>query len=103
MTIEWSHRAETDLRDLYDWIRKDSPFYARQFAERIFAAVEALDAFLEMGRTVPEAIGRNDVREVIYRGYRVIYRYRDRKVAIVTIVHGRRDLTAGPAQPWEID
>jgi plasmid stabilization system protein ParE len=43
------------------------------------------------GRRVPE-FGRDDVREVIKRGYRVIYRVFGDRVEIVTVREGHRRL-----------
>jgi toxin ParE1/3/4 len=43
------------------------------------------------GRRVPE-YGRDDVREVIKRGYRVIYRVSDDQVEIITVRDGHRRL-----------
>jgi toxin ParE1/3/4 len=71
--IEWSQRARADIRDLKAYIAKDSPHYARRFTERIIASVEKLAQFPNIGRPVPEAQGRDDVRELIYQGYRIIY------------------------------
>ncbi len=55
-----------------------------------------------MGRTVPEAEGRDDVRELIYQGYRIIYLTRPDGVFIVTILHGSLDLDADEVKPWDI-
>ncbi len=101
MVIKWSRRARTDIRDLKAYIAKDSPYYARQFAERIIASVEKLVEFPKIGRTVPEAEGRNDVRELIYQGYRVIYLTRPDRIFIVTIIHGSLDLAAKEVKPWD--
>jgi toxin ParE1/3/4 len=60
-----------DIRDLKAYIAKDSPYYARRFIERIIASVEKLAEFPKIGRA--EAEGRDDVRELIYQGYRIIY------------------------------
>jgi addiction module RelE/StbE family toxin len=98
--IEWSRRARTDLRELNAYIAKDSPYYARRFTERIIASVEKLDDFPKIGRRVPEAEGREDVRELIYQGYRIIYLTRPEPVFIVTIVHGSRDLAGKDVKPW---
>ena len=100
MAIEWSRRARNDLRDLKAYIGKDSPYYARRFTERMVASIETLDAFPRIGRAVPEAEGRDDVRELIYQGYRIIYQTRPQGVFIVTIVHGSRDLAQQPIKPW---
>lgn len=74
MVIEWSLRARTDLRDLKAYIAKDSPYYARRFTDRIIASVERLVDYPKIGRPVPEAESRDDVRELIYQSYRIIYK-----------------------------
>ena len=102
MVIEWSYRARTDIRDLKAYIAKDSPYYARRFIERIIASVEKLAEFPQIGRTVPEAEGRDDVRELLYQGYRIIYLTRPERVFMVTILHGSRDLAAKEVKPWDI-
>ncbi|MES9994107.1 MAG: type II toxin-antitoxin system RelE/ParE family toxin [Candidatus Thiodiazotropha sp.] len=101
MAIEWSHRARTDIGDLKTYIAKDSPYYAQRFIDRILASVEKLQAFPRSGRAVPEAEGREDVRELIYQGYRIIYLTRSEGVFIVTIIHGSRDLAANEVKPWD--
>lgn len=102
MVIEWSERARADVRDLHAYIAKDSPYYARRFTERIIASVEKLVEFPKIGRVVPEAEGRDDVRELIYQGYRIIYLIQPDHVFIVTILHGSRDLAGGELKPWEV-
>lgn len=102
MAIEWSRRARTDIGDLKTYIAKDSPYYAQRFIDRILASVEKLQAFPRSGRAVPEAEGREDVRELIYQGYRIIYLTRPEGVFIVTIIHGSRDLAANEVKPWDI-
>ncbi len=73
MALEWTDPALDDLEDIRDHIGKDSPYYARRFIERIFDAAAALHDQPQMGRLVPEA-DRQDVRELIFRSYRIIYR-----------------------------
>lgn len=46
-----------------------------------------------MGRLVPEA-DREDVRELIFQGYRIIYRTKPDRVQIITVIHGSRNLAA---------
>jgi addiction module RelE/StbE family toxin len=100
MELQWSPRSERELMQLRDFIAQDSPFYARQFIERIIAAVERLPTLPRSGRTVPEA-GHNDaIREMILQGYRIIYRIRSESLLeIVTVLHGSRDLER-MEPPW---
>lgn len=101
MTIEWSFRAKTDLQDLHTYISKDSPYYAKQFLERIFIAVEKLATHPKMGRTVPEA-NREDVRELLFYNYRIMYQLQPKHIFIVTDIHGSRDPSQLESSPWNI-
>jgi plasmid stabilization system protein ParE len=100
MRIDWSELAREDIRDLHNYIAKDSAYYARQFVERIIGAVEQLIEFPESGRRVPEARS-DEIRELLVQEYRVIYQLElPERVVILALVHGRRDLTQEEAQPW---
>ena len=77
MNIEWAPRAVDELAQLRDYIAQDSPFYARQFTERLVLAVERLATLPRSGRIVPEAGHQDAIREVLYHGYRLIYRILD--------------------------
>jgi plasmid stabilization system protein ParE len=50
---------------------------------------------------VPEAQDEN-IRELLYQNYRIIYRIMGERIEILTIVHGSRDLTARQPAPWKI-
>ena len=101
MVVEWSARARTDLRELHTYIAHDSPYYARRFVEKIFKAVEALTDHPQIGRKVPEA-DREDIRELLFQNYRIIYRIKPEHVYIVTVLHGGRDLSGQVVKPWEV-
>jgi toxin ParE1/3/4 len=60
-----------------------------------------LKDFPEIGRHVPEA-EREDIRELIFQGYRIIYRVGQQRVDILTTLHGSRDLTGQTVKSWEI-
>lgn len=53
------------------------------------------------GRPVPEA-ERDDIREIVYQGYRAIYQLREtqQEIVIVSVVHGSRDLSNTKNQAW---
>ncbi len=102
MVIEWSHRARTDIQDIKAYIAKDSPYYAERFTERVITSVEKLSDYPKIGRPVPEAEERDDVRELIYQGYRVIYLTLPEKAFVVTIIHGSRNLAEEEVKPWDI-
>ena len=101
MELEWTDPALDDLEDIRDYIGKDSPYYARRFIERIFDAIEKLQDHPRMGRPVPEA-DQDDVRELIFQGYRLIYRTKPDRVQVITVIHGSRNLATKEVKPWDI-
>lgn len=90
-----------DLEAIRDYIAKDSRYYARLYIARLFAAAAKLKDFPEMGRRVPEAGARTDVRELIFGNYRILYILEPHQVQILAVVHGNRDLGNPANQPWE--
>jgi toxin ParE1/3/4 len=52
--------------------------------------VEELRGFPNLGRSVPEA-DREDIREIIFQGYRVIYQITADHLLVLTVIHGSRD------------
>jgi plasmid stabilization system protein ParE len=90
--VIWSQRALPDVERIRDYIALDSPAYAQPFIERLLYAARHLAQFPQSGRAMPEA---NDpsIREVIYQGYRIVYRLSPDFVEVVMVVHGSRDLS----------
>jgi toxin ParE1/3/4 len=87
--ILWSPQALLDLESIRDYIARDSPRYAELVIRRLVAAVERLEAFPQSGRIVPER-NTEDVREIIVKPYRVVYRLRPELVEIVTVFRASR-------------
>ena len=53
---------------------------------------------------VPEFRDPN-LREIVFRSYRIIYRLNDARdqVVVISVMHGSRDLNNASNQPWESD
>lgn len=101
MKIEWSEPAVIDLENIKEYIDNDSVFYANIFVEKILDAVEKLSELPIMGRFVPEA-DDTEIREIIYRNYRIIYKVEINKILVLAVVHGARDLERHN-KPWEVE
>ncbi len=99
--LHWSEVAEADLDDIYDYIARDVPYYAEMFVDRLIEATDKLEAHPRLGRKVPEADDRDDVRELIVQGYRIIYLLQTDQLQILTVIHGSRDLAGQEKKPWE--
>ena len=101
MHVEWSDCARDALHSLVAYISRDSAFYAKTFGEKIVLATRRLKDFPQSGRMIPEADDKT-LREIIVRGYRVMYRLEDERVLILAVIHGNRDLSRPDNQPWEV-
>ena len=91
----WSPRALQDLDDICAYIARDSEYYAALFGERLVSFIETLPQCPLLGAVVPE-YGQPELRERLFRNYRIVYRVRSDALEIVTIHHGARLLPLEP-------
>ena len=89
--VVWSLLATADLESIVEHIFRDSEFYAAAVARELVAAARSLATFSERGRMVPEYDDRN-VREIIVRRYRLVYRVESNRVEVLRIIHGARQM-----------
>jgi len=85
----WSPRSLADLEGIREHIASDSELYAGLVVSRLVAAPSRLLEFPESGRMVPE-FGRPNLRELIVRPYRLVYRLRGDIIEVVTVFHAAR-------------
>ncbi len=96
--IRWTERAAGDLIAIGHYIAADNPTVARTWVEKLRQRAVKASKLPRAGRVVPE-IGRDDVREVIQRKYRIVYRVVDDGIVVLTVFEGHRLL--GPLDPDE--
>lgn len=89
--INWTKQAIGDLEAIGDYIARDSPAIAQVFVNRIISVIVRLEAFPLSGRVVPES-GRESIREIIFRNYRIVYSLDKDDVYILTIFHASKAL-----------
>lgn len=99
--IEWTRSSVSDVRDIRNYIARDSEAYADRFVQRIIEAVENAAAYPRIGRKVPEADDDN-VREILFHKYRIMYRVEAARILVLMVIHGGRDLTQVSPKPWEV-
>lgn len=92
--VKWTTPAKEDLKQIYDYIAKDSKFYARKVSQDIVDKSEILKFFPKIGRIVPE-MGDSNIRELIIYSYRLIYEIYPASVQILALVHSRRNFSHG--------
>jgi len=91
LNIVWSPLAVDRASEIAVYIAQDKPSAAEKWIKTVFSKVEQLKSFPEMGRIVPE-LGNNQLRELIYGNYRIIYRIGAEQISILTIRHGNQIL-----------
>lgn len=99
MKLVWTEPAVVTLQAIYDYIGRDNTFYAARFIDRLTLAAESIADFPKKGRKVPEADDAH-IREMIFQGYRIIYRIQTERIEMLAVVHGSRDLIR--SKPWEL-
>ena len=90
MKVVWSREARENLVEIEEFISRDSLDRAVRFVDALIDHAEAiLTDNPKSGRVVPE-ISNPDMRELIYRGYRIVYRLQGDCLEILTVFEGHR-------------
>jgi addiction module RelE/StbE family toxin len=71
--VNWSRQAIEDIHAAGEYHRQMSVRYADTLVDKIFEKAHLLEKHPRMGRMVPE-LGREEVRELIYKQYRIVYK-----------------------------
>jgi toxin ParE1/3/4 len=59
------------------------------FVDNVFEAVKRLEVFPRSGRVVPE-VGQENIREILFGSYRIVYMVGEEEVNILTVLHASR-------------
>lgn len=89
--VVWTGPAKRDLRQIHDYIAKDSKYYAKKVAAELREATEKLSSHPTIGRAVPECEDEN-LRELFLYSYRIIYHITAKIVRVVAVVHQKQDI-----------
>lgn len=85
MNIEWTKQAEDRVFEIAAYIALDNLTEAEKWVDNVFDYVQRLEHFPESGRSVSELNTRKDIRELIFKNYRIIYRIEKSTVYILTV------------------
>jgi len=80
----WSPDALQSIDKIAEYIAIDSVFYAKVFVRKIFSFGEQIALFPKSGRIVPE-YEKENLREIIYGNYRIVYRIDSEAINILTV------------------
>jgi toxin ParE1/3/4 len=91
--VAWTELAYAQLDGAMAFIAASSPQTAARWLDMILEAAGRLSEFPDSGRLVPEA-AREDVREIIFSPYRLIYLRDVDAVYVTTVLHERQHVDA---------
>ncbi len=89
MKIHWTENALTHLVNIFEYIAADSSIYAKMMVDKITRRSEQIAEHPLSGRKVPE-YDAEDVRELIEKPYRIIYRVKPEQVDVLAVIHSAR-------------
>ena len=94
--------AESDLRDIVSYVARHNADAAVRLGNSLIVRAEFLANFPELGRVVPE-FSRPELRELIHRSYRIIYRLQppQSSIEIVRFWHAARGFPQIPREEEE--
>ena len=87
MKVYWTLNAIKHLTNIYEYIALNSPTYARRMVDRITQRSEQISTQPFSGRKVPEH-ETEDIRELIEKPYRIIYRLKQDQIDVLAVIHG---------------
>lgn len=90
--IVWLTKANNDLIDIYNYISKDSIYYAMKTVNEIINKVEILRIF-PYSRRILNDIVNEEYRELIYKSYRIIYKIKISTIYIHRVWHSAREIS----------
>ena len=91
MRVHWTQNAIEHLVNIYEYIALNSPTYANRMVDRITHRSEQIADQPLSGRIVPE-YQTEDIRELIEKPYRIIYRVKANQIDVLAVIHGARFL-----------
>ena len=90
MELIWSQESLEKLLEIEEYIARDNPERAGTFVDELVDHTETMLAGnTQVGRMVSE-ISKPEIRELIYRNYRIVYRIGEQNPVVLTIFEGHR-------------
>lgn len=89
MRLRFTSEARSRLRSIQRYVAEYSPAHAQALVERLIRRAEEIPGAPRAGREVPE-YRQQDLREILVRPYRIIYRLQPDAIEIITVLHYRQ-------------
>jgi addiction module RelE/StbE family toxin len=91
--VDWTRQAIENIYEIREYYQPRSAKYAEQLTNKIFEKEALLETHPQIGRMVPE-IEQEEIRELIYKNYRIVYHVvSHERINVLTVHNGLRPLT----------
>ena len=90
MKIIIKRTALQELIQIKWYIEQDSEFYANKTVNEINKRIQNLLLFPEMGKVINQ---KRNMRQIIYKSYKILYKFNSNKIYILHIIHHSRDIS----------
>ena len=87
--LRLAQEAKKDLKSIRKYISIDSIYYAEKTINEIYKISKRLLISPNLGRIVPE-YDNKEVKEIIYKSYRIIYTFNSNTIYIRRVLHQSR-------------
>ncbi len=91
MNVHWTQNAVEHLANVYEYIALNSAIYAKGMVDKITRRSEQIADQPFSGRKVPE-YDAEDIREIIEKPYRIIYKIKSDQIDVLAVIHGAQPL-----------
>lgn len=90
MKIVIEKLAIQELLQIKWYIEQDSEFYANKTVNEINKRIQNLLLFPAMGKVINE---KQNMRQIIYKSYKILYKFNSNKIYILHIIHHSRNIS----------
>jgi toxin ParE1/3/4 len=87
MRVHWTNNAVDHLVNIYEYISLNSHTYAKRMVDKLTRRSQQIADQPMSGRKVPE-YDAEDIRELIEKPYRIIYRIKQDQIDVLAVIHG---------------
>jgi len=91
MKVIWSKESLDRLMEIEEFIAEDNSEKAAEFTDFLISKSFIVEDNPRIGRIVPE-FSDPDIRELLIKGYRLVYRIRKDRIDILTVFEGHRQI-----------
>jgi len=91
MKVVWSKEALQRLIEIEAFIAEDNMAKAVEFTDYLVDQSLMIEDNPKIGRVVPEFMD-NNIRELLIKGYRIVYGLHEGRINILTVFEGHRQI-----------